>query len=65
MPIECLRLQGFPKKYEDYFNGRYEQPVSDHQAYRQFGNSVAVPVISFLAKNIIALLDKLNTDSEE
>jgi DNA (cytosine-5)-methyltransferase 1 len=61
MPIECLRLQGFPKRYENFFNGRLEQPVSDHQAYRQFGNSVAVPVIGFLAKNIIALLDKLKS----
>ncbi len=40
-PRECARLMG----YEDTF----EIPVSDTQAYRQFGNSVAVPVIQFLS----------------
>lgn len=41
-PRECARLMGFP----DAFN----IPVSDAQAYRQFGNSVVVPVISEIAK---------------
>lgn len=43
-PRECARLQGFP---EDFII-----PVSDTQAYRQFGNSVAVPVIKKIAENI-------------
>ena len=37
----CARLMGFPDTFEI--------PVSDTQAYRQFGNSVVVPVVSFLA----------------
>src|SRR5207244_1878964 len=41
-PRECARLMG----YSDTF----EIPVSDTQAYRQFGNSVVVPVISFLCQ---------------
>ena len=52
-PRECSRLMGFDKKGESYF----KIPVSDSQAYRQFGNSVVVPVIQEIAeimkKNII------------
>jgi len=44
-PRECARLQGFS---DDFII-----PVSDTQAYKQFGNSVAVPVISAIAKNIV------------
>ncbi len=36
-PRECARLMGYPDSFSI--------PVSDTQAYRQFGNSVAVPVI--------------------
>lgn len=43
-PKEAARLQGFPKDFII--------PVSDTQAYRQFGNSVAVPVIKAVAKKI-------------
>lgn len=41
-PRECARLQGFP---DDFII-----TVSDAQAYKQFGNSVAVPVIRKLQK---------------
>ncbi len=47
-PRECARLMGFPDSFEI--------PVSDTQAYRQFGNSVVVPVISSIAKLMIACL---------
>jgi len=40
-PRECARLMGFPDDYKI--------PVSDTQAYKQFGNSVIVPVIRALA----------------
>jgi len=40
-PRECARLMGFPDKFQI--------PVSDTRAYRQFGNSVAVPVFSVVA----------------
>jgi len=49
-PREASRLQGFP---EDYII-----PVSDTQAYKQFGNSVAVPVIHSIANEILKILDK-------
>ena len=40
-PRECARLMGFPETFRI--------PVSDTQAYKQFGNSVAVPVIAAVA----------------
>ncbi len=43
-PRECARLQGFPEQFII--------PVSDTQAYKQFGNSVAVPVIRAIAKKM-------------
>jgi DNA (cytosine-5)-methyltransferase 1 len=39
---ECKAIMGFPK--------RFEIPVSRTQMYRQMGNSVAVPVVTVLAK---------------
>lgn len=41
-PRECARLMGFPDTYKIL--------VSDTQAYRQFGNSVVVPVIREVAR---------------
>ena len=48
-PREWARLQGFPDTYEIV--------VSDAQAYKQFGNSVAVPAIQATAQEILNLLD--------
>jgi DNA (cytosine-5)-methyltransferase 1 len=45
-PIECARLMGFISAKERAFN----IPVSDTQAYKQFGNSVVVPVFAAVAK---------------
>jgi DNA (cytosine-5)-methyltransferase 1 len=41
-PRECARLMGFPDTFRI--------PVSDTQAYKQFGNSVVVPVITEVAR---------------
>lgn len=53
-PRECARLMGFPEDWKI--------PVSDTQAYRQFGNAVAVPVIAEVARimkpHIQALIEK-------
>ena len=48
-PREAARLQGFP---EDFII-----PVSDNQAYQQFGNSVAVNVIEKIAEQILKCLN--------
>jgi len=47
-PREWARLQGFPDKYVI--------PVADASAYKQFGNSVAVPAIQATAFNILELI---------
>lgn len=44
-PIECANVQGFPSGFKI--------PVSNSQAWKQFGNSVAVPVISKIFKEIL------------
>lgn len=44
-PRECARLMGFETK-----DRSFKIPVSDTQAYRQFGNSVVVPVVEFVAE---------------
>ncbi len=52
-PSECARLMGFPEKWG-------HPVVSDCQAYKQFGNAVAVPLIEEIAKSMVAALqDKL------
>jgi len=51
-PREAGRLQGFPNDFKIV--------VSDTQAYKQFGNSVAIPVIEELAKNILRKLESEN-----
>ncbi len=45
-PRECARLMGYDHSGESTFR----IPVSDTQAYKQFGNSVVVPVFSAVAK---------------
>jgi DNA (cytosine-5)-methyltransferase 1 len=48
-PRECARLMGFDAPERP----RMCIPVSDTQAYRQFGNSVTVPVISAIAEVLV------------
>jgi len=53
-PKECAALQGFPAD-------KFVIPVSDNQAYRQFGNSVVMPLIQAVGQKIIKhfLLNKV------
>lgn len=51
-PRECARLMGFDKPGESQF----VIPVSDTQAYKQFGNSVAVPVVEAVARHMLPYL---------
>lgn len=52
-PRECARLQGFPDTFKI--------PVSDTQAYMQFGNSVVVPLMTDVAQLIVNKLHELET----
>ncbi len=49
-PRECCRLMGYPNDFQI--------PVSDTQAYRQFGNSVVVPVVENIAAAVVATLNR-------
>ena len=48
-PLEWARLQGFPD--------RFLIPVSDAQAYKQFGNSVAVPAVQATGRALLKALE--------
>ncbi len=56
-PREASRLQGFPKDFVI--------PVSDTQAYKQFGNSVAVSVVREIAKEMLISLALLESENNE
>lgn len=59
-PRECARLMGFPDTFRI--------PVSDTQAYKQFGNSVVVPVMQevarIMAPHVFALQDQETTGQQ-
>lgn len=57
-PRECLRVQGFSEDFKF--------PVSDSQAYKQLGNSVAIPVLKSIIKNICNLeeLEDITKESD-
>lgn len=54
-PRECARLMGFEKSNEENFI----IPVSDTQAYRQFGNAVVVPVVQAVADIMIPQIEQI------
>ena len=49
-PRECSRIQGFPLNYKLPSN------IADSRLYKQFGNSVSVPVVKRVAENILTAL---------
>ncbi len=51
-PRECARLQGYPENFII--------PVSNNQAYRQFGNSIVVPLMKSVGKELVNELLKIN-----
>jgi len=58
-PRECARLMGYPEDFRI--------PVSDTQAYKQFGNSVAVPVFTEVARvmtpHVVSLVQKAQREA--
>ncbi len=56
VPRECARLQGFPDNFII--------PVSDNQAYKQFGNSVVSPLMQAVGKNLVEEIEKLKHNQE-
>jgi len=60
-PRECSRLMGFDSpKGSDFII-----PVSDTQAYRQFGNAVAVPVVQAVAQHMLPWLKQNDAATQQ
>jgi DNA (cytosine-5)-methyltransferase 1 len=56
-PRECARLQGYPESFKI--------PVAKTAAYKQFGNSVALPVIKKISEKICDyLMEEKQCNSE-
>ena len=53
-PRECLRLQGFPEKFE------FPTTVSYGNQYKQIGNSVSIPVIKRIIEKIKEVINNKN-----
>ena len=51
-PRECARIMGFPEDFKIV--------VQDNQAFKQFGNSVAIPVLKSITKEILSTLKLTN-----
>lgn len=59
-PRECARLMGFDRPGRE----KFRIPVSDTQAYRQFGNAVVVPVVEAVARHMAPWLGIGNLPDE-
>lgn len=56
-PRECARLQGYPDSFKI--------TVSDTRAYKQFGNSVVVPLVTAIAGKIVEKVEELDKKAEQ
>lgn len=56
-PRECARLQGYPDSFKI--------TVSDTRAYKQFGNSVVVPLVTAIAGRIVEKMEELDTQENQ
>lgn len=59
-PREWGALQGYPVYDNGYGNPVFQIPVADASAYKQFGNSVAVPAIQATASQLLKVLSNKN-----
>jgi DNA (cytosine-5)-methyltransferase 1 len=55
--IEARKMQGFPDDFEF--------PVSDTQAIKQLGNSVAIDAVQAVAENLLTYMNSLNMKNQE
>ncbi|MCB0396820.1 MAG: DNA (cytosine-5-)-methyltransferase [Flavobacteriales bacterium] len=58
-PEECKHLMGYPDRFRIHDTG-----VSDTQLYRQFGNSVVVPVVQAVAANMLDVFRQYKRQEE-
>jgi DNA (cytosine-5)-methyltransferase 1 len=57
-PKECFNLQGFPRSFNLPIN------ISRGQLYKQAGNSVVVPMVQMIAKEIVRVLNENNHERD-
>lgn len=50
-PVECILFQGFPNSF------KFPSDITDSAKYKQAGNSVSVPVVERIVKNLIKSLE--------
>lgn len=60
-PLECSRLMGF----SSFQGNEFKIPVSDTQAYKQFGNSVVVPMFSEIARYMKPFIIKARSANQK
>ena len=60
-PRECARLMGFDAAGRP----KFDIPVSDTQAYKQFGNAVVVPVVETVAKHMLPCIQEVMNNPDE
>jgi DNA (cytosine-5)-methyltransferase 1 len=61
-PVECERLQGFPDNWSRIsWKGKPETECPDGPRYKACGNSMAVPVMAFIGRQIAAVDSTLST----
>ncbi|WP_198947452.1 DNA (cytosine-5-)-methyltransferase [Megasphaera sp. ASD88] len=56
-PRECARLQGYPDSFKI--------TVSDTRAYKQFGNSVVVPLVTAIAGRVVEKMEELDAEENQ
>lgn len=54
MPVECERLMGFPDNWTRW--NEYGAEMADTPRYRMLGNSIAVPIMEWIARRIVEVL---------
>lgn len=64
-PRECERLQGFPDDYTAIpWRGKPAEKCPDGPRYKAIGNSKAVPVVRWLGRRLLAVIDPEGNDPE-
>ena len=63
-PTECERLQGFPDHWTRYGSDS-EKEISDTPRYQMLGNSIAIPCVRFIMKNIADMEKNINNQNSE
>ena len=62
---ETKKINKQVKRNIEGFPDNFKIPVADVSAYKQFGNSVAIPAIQATANKILELIDLISNDNRK